>query len=579
MSEPVSQLTRARPAEAGGAPKLEDRIQANGLLVGVLAPVLWVAFFSCFVNLLYLAAPLYMMQVYDRVLRSQSVPTLLYLTAAVAMAYLALSVLDTVRGQVLAGISDIVEARLGTRLLHRATAPTGNGVRAGAGLLGRDLDTVRQFAAGPALLGLIDLPWTPIYLLVITALHWSLGLFALGAAAVLMGLTVLAERVQRGPMAQANQVANRAYQFGDFIARYADCGSTMGLGPALTRRWQNLRRHMLSAQNQASHRAGLIGGVARFARLLTQSAILGFGAYLSIRHEIGGGAVFAASLLLGRTLAPVEAVIGSWRGTLAARDAFARIADAATPLRESALTLPPPLGAVALENISWVPPGGDRPALRSISLRIEAGAVLAVIGPSAAGKSTLARVICGALRPRDGVVRLDGAELAAWNQIQLGGAIGYLPQDVALFPGTIAENIARFGVTTDDDIVAAAKAACAHDMILRLPSGYSTLIDEASAQLTGGQRQRIALARALFNDPPVLVLDEPNANLDAEGEAALIATVIEARRRKRTVVMITHNVALVRVADFVATMVGGHIMKVQPTSEFLGRPAKLAVGT
>ena len=545
MSEPVSQLTRARPAEAGGAPKLEDRIQANGLLVGVLAPVLWVAFFSCFVNLLYLAAPLYMMQVYDRVLRSQSVPTLLYLTAAVAMAYLALSVLDTVRGQVLAGISDIVEARLGTRLLHRATAPTGNGVRAGAGLLGRDLDTVRQFAA----------------------------------AAVLMGLTVLAERVQRGPMAQANQVANRAYQFGDFIARYADCGSTMGLGPALTRRWQNLRRHMLSAQNQASHRAGLIGGVARFARLLTQSAILGFGAYLSIRHEIGGGAVFAASLLLGRTLAPVEAVIGSWRGTLAARDAFARIADAATPLRESALTLPPPLGAVALENISWVPPGGDRPALRSISLRIEAGAVLAVIGPSAAGKSTLARVICGALRPRDGVVRLDGAELAAWNQIQLGGAIGYLPQDVALFPGTIAENIARFGVTTDDDIVAAAKAACAHDMILRLPSGYSTLIDEASAQLTGGQRQRIALARALFNDPPVLVLDEPNANLDAEGEAALIATVIEARRRKRTVVMITHNVALVRVADFVATMVGGHIMKVQPTSEFLGRPAKLAVGT
>ncbi len=555
-----------------------ERDRARTDLNAIIPPLLWVAFFSCFVNLLYLAAPLYMMQVYDRVLRSQSIPTLLYLTMAVAMAYLALSVLDAVRGQVLAGVSDTVEARLGTLLLHRATAPQDGGARAGAGLLGRDLDTVRQFAAGPALLGFIDLPWTPLYLLAITALHWSLGLFALGAALVLIALTLLAERAQRGPMARANQVAGRAYQFGDVIARYADCASTMELGPALTTRWQALRRLMLNAQNEASYRAGLIGGVARFARLFTQSAILGFGAFLAIRHEIGGGAVFAASLLLGRTLAPVEAVIGAWRGTLAARAAYSRIAAAAVPLAQAGLVLPPALGLVALENVTWVPPGGERPALRAVSLRIEAGAVLAVIGPSAAGKSTLARVICGALRPRDGIVRLDGSELAAWNQAQLGGAIGYLPQEVALFPGTIAENIARFGSASDTAIITAAQAACAHDMILRLPSGYATQIDENSALLTFGQRQRVALARALFGDPPVLVLDEPNANLDAEGEAALIAAVIEARRRKRTVVMITHNLGLVRVADFVATMVGGHIMKVQETAVFLGRPSKLAVG-
>jgi PrtD family type I secretion system ABC transporter len=377
-------------------------------------------------------------------------------------------------------------------------------------------------------------------------------------------------------MARANQVAGRAYQFGDVITRYADCSATMGLGHGVTARWQALRRQMLDAQNQASQRASLIGGIARFVRLLTQSAILGFGAFLSIRHEIGGGAVFAASLLLGRTLAPVEAVIGAWRGTLAARDAFRRIAATEPPPAESGLVLPPALGALSLESVTWVPPGAERPALRSVSLRIEAGAVLAVIGPSAAGKSSLARVLCGALRPRDGVVRLDGAEFGAWNAVQLGGAIGYLPQEVALFPGSIADNIARFAPAGDRDIIAAAQAARAHDMILRLPDGYATLIDEASGLLTGGQRQRLALARALFGDPPVLVLDEPNANLDAEGEAALIAAVIEARRRRRTVVMITHNLGLVRVADYVATMVGGHVMKVQSTAEFLGRPAKLA---
>jgi ABC-type protease/lipase transport system fused ATPase/permease subunit len=288
--------------------------------------------------------------------------------------------------------------------------------------------------------------------------------------------------------------------------------------------------------------------------------------------------MFAASLLLGRTLAPVEAVIGAWRGTLAARDAFARLASVADGNADEkpALALPDAMGELALEAVSWTPAGAERPALRTVSVKIEPGAVLALIGPSAAGKSSLARVLAGALRPAEGIVRLDGAEMQSWNKEQIGRAIGYLPQDVALFPGTIAENIARFGEATDGQIVAAAQAARAHDMITRLPAGYGTMIDEASALLSGGQRQRVALARALFGDPPVLILDEPNANLDAEGEAALIACVIEARQRRRTVVMITHNISLVRIADYVATMVGGHIMRVQPTLEFLGRPAKLA---
>jgi PrtD family type I secretion system ABC transporter len=520
-----------------------------------------------------------MTQIYDRVMRSQSVPTLLYLTAAVALCFAALAILDGVRGQILAGISDIVEARLGTILLHRATAPLRAAQpRPGAGLMGRDLDTVRQFAAGPAVLAFIDLPWAPINLAAISLLHWSLGAFALGSCVLLMGLSLLAERAARGPMAQANNVAGRAYQFGDMLARHADCAATMGLAPNLGARWRALRRAMLSAQTEASRRAVVLGSVARFARLFLQSAILGFGAFLAINHDISGGSMFAASLLLGRTLAPVEAVIGNWRGTIAANDALHRLLALADdePADKPALNLPQARGELSLEGVAWTPPGAERPALRGVTLKIEPGAVLALIGPSAAGKSSMARMLAGALRPAEGTVRLDGAEMPSWNQAQIGRAIGYLPQEVSLFPGTIAENIARFTDTDDASIIAAAQAARAHDMISRLPEGYATVMDENSGRLSGGQRQRVALARALFGDPPVLILDEPNANLDAEGEAALIACVIEARQRHRTVVMITHNIALVRIADYVATMVGGHIMRVQKTTDFLGKPAKVA---
>ncbi len=548
------------------------------VLNGIGRPLGWIALFSAFLNLLYLAAPLYMTQIYDRVMRSQSIPTLLYLTGAVALCYAALAVLDGVRGQILAGISDIVEARLGTVLLHRATAPLRAGTpRPGAGLMGRDLDTVRQFAAGPAVLAFIDLPWAPINLAAISLLHWSLGVFALSACLLLLGLSLLAERAARGPMAQANNVAGRAYQFGDMLARHADCAATMGLAPNLAARWRGLRRAMLSAQTEASRRAVVLGAVARFARLFLQSAILGFGAFLAINHDISGGVMFAASLLLGRTLAPVEAVIGAWRGTISAHVALGRLVELADgdEADKPALALPQAQGELSLEGVCWTPPGAERPALRGVTVKIEPGAVLALIGPSAAGKSSMARVLSGALRPAEGTVRLDGGEMPSWNQEQLGRAIGYLPQEVSLFPGTIAENIARFSETNDAAIIAAAQAARAHDMIMRLPEGYATVIDENSGRLSGGQRQRVALARALFGDPPVLILDEPNANLDAEGEAALIACVIEARQRHRTVVMITHNVALVRIADYVATMVGGHIMRVQKTTDFLGKPAKI----
>jgi PrtD family type I secretion system ABC transporter len=543
-------------------------------MAALARPLIWVGFFSCFLNVCYLAAPIYMMQVYDRVMRSQSVPTLLYLTLAVAMAYAAFAILDGVRGQILAGVSDVVENRLANRLLRMTTAPAERGrARPEPSLIGRDLDTVRQFAAGAAVLAFIDLPWAPIYLGVLFLLHWVLGAFAVAACAILVGLSIAAERAARAPMALAASVAGRAYQFGDAIARHAECASTMGLGRALADRWQVLRAEMLAAQNEASRRAVVLGAVAKFARMFTQSAILGLGAYLAINHEISGGAVFAGSLLLGRCLAPVEAVVGSWRSTLAAKDALGRMS--ALPQVESveAVVLPAPAGALSAERLSWTPPGAERAAVADVTLKIEPGAVLALVGPNAAGKSTLGRLFAGAIRPESGVVRLDDAELAAWEGAQLGRAIGYLPQDVALFPGTIRDNIARFGDATDKEVIAAAQAALAHEMILRLPQGYQTRIDEGSGCLSGGQRQRVALARALLFDPPVLVLDEPNASLDADGEAALFRCVIAARERRRTVVLITHSTALVRIADYVATMVGGRILRIQRTTDFLSRPA------
>ena len=372
----------------------------------------WVTFFSCFLNLTYLAAPLYMMQVYDRVMRSQSIPTLLYLTLAVAMAYVTFAILDGVRGQVLAGISDSVERELARHLLPQATAPAEAGHRRpGATHIGRDLDTVRQFAAGAAVLAFIDLPWAPIYLAVITLLHWVLGAFAACAAIVLVALTIIGERAARGPMAEAGTHAGRAYQFGDALTRHADCAATMGMGKNLAARWTSLRHAMLAAQNEASRRAILLGAAVRFLRMFTQSAILGLGALLAIRHEVSGGAVFAGSLLLGRTLQPVEGIIASWRPTLAAHAAFARIEAIGAPGRTRALRLPAARGDLALEAVTWTPPGADRPAMQDATLKIQAGTVLAIIGPNAAGKSTLARTIAGALRPDGGRVRLDGRRI------------------------------------------------------------------------------------------------------------------------------------------------------------------------
>jgi ATP-binding cassette, subfamily C, bacterial len=543
-------------------------------------PLGWVTTFSFFLNLIYLAAPLYMMQVYDRVMHSRSVATLLYLTLVVTLCYAVYAILDAVRGRVLAGVSDVVEERLGRQILQCLTTTSTPGRPPPMAVhVARDLDVVRQFAAGAGVLAFIDLPWGPIYLAAIALLHPVLGLFAVAAVILLLGLTVASEISVRRPMIHAGKVAARAYLFGEAITRYADCARTMGLGATLTDRWRSLRLEMLASQNSASHRGIVLTAASKCARLFFQSAILGLGAWLAIKDEVSAGAIFAGSLLLGRTLAPVEAIIGTWRPTLAAKEAFGRIKAliASGPDHHAAVTLPAPKGDLEMEGVSWTPAGMLRPVVRGITARIQAGAILTIVGASAAGKSTVARLLVGSLRADHGVVRLDGGDLATWDPRQLGHSIGYLPQEVALFPGTIRDNIARFGDATDEAVIAAAKAAHAHEMIVRLPLGYSTVLDDMAATLSGGQKQRIALARALLGDPAVVVLDEPNANLDTEGEAALTDCVLELRKRKCTVVMITHRIGLVRISDYVATMADGQMTGVQRASEFMANLAPTAV--
>jgi PrtD family type I secretion system ABC transporter len=438
--------------------------------------------------------------------------------------------------------------------------------------LGSDIDTIREFADTAAMGAVIDLPFAPV--LVISILLLNPWLALIGGAS-LAGATLLLLRAYKTAAPKQTDSTADVTGLVEALVRHADCVRTMNLTPMLTARWRLLRR-AADTDRRATAPPAWLGFSASFLFFLCEIGIVFTAAVLSRHGSITLGAVLASCILLHLAITPIRRIMSEWPPIIAAGTAFSRVHTIMSRKEQQAVTLPPPIGELVLDNVDWTPPGAPRPALRGVTLKIEAGAFLAIIGPSAAGKSTLARVLCGAVQPGNGSIKLDGVDLGRWNDVQLGEAIGYLPQDVSLFPGTIADNIARFGNASRVQIIAAATRAGVHDMILQLPAGYATLVDERLATLSAGQKQRIALARALLGDPPVLLLDEPDASLDAEGEAALIGCMIEARRRRRTVVIITHNTGLVRVADFVATMVGGHVMKVQRTAEMLGRPAMLA---
>ena len=457
------------------------------------------AWFSLAINLLYLASPLYMLQVYDRVISSGSVTTLVMLTIALLVAFVTLASLDVVRARVLARAGVRLDRLLAGRVVAASVEKIGGG-SSGSQFL-RDFDTFRNFVTGAGVRALFDVPWAPIYIVVIFLLHPILGLFALCSAVVLVAMAVANEWLVHSPLREAGLATARNYAFTEMSLRNSEAIRAMGMMGGLLQRWNRDRALSMSSQIVANDRASAMQGVIRFLRMAMQSMILGLGAYLAIERMTSVGAMFAASLLLGRCLQPVELVVGQWRSLLAGRAAYVRIRELmlASPQAELSLILPKPAGHLSVENLHWALPGTSRLILRAVSFHLRPGEALGIIGPSGAGKSTLARHLVGVLRPTSGAVRLDGADVSSADHQSFGRYLGYLPQDVELFADTVAANINRFQGGADAEVLKAAQLAGVHDMILRLSDGYETQVGEgATAAFSGGYRQRIALARAVF---------------------------------------------------------------------------------
>jgi ATP-binding cassette, subfamily C, type I secretion system permease/ATPase len=527
---------------------------------------------SLFVNVLMLTVPLYMLQLFDRVLVSRSEETLLYLTLAAGLALVVMSALDVMRSRILVRVSSWLEQRLGPEALTRAVSGLLLAENYGAQAL-RDISQVRQFIASPGIFSLFDAPWVPVYLLVIYLLHPTLGAIALAGAVVLFLIAIANEFATRRPLQAANEQWVKAMRKTDAAVRNAEVIEAMGLMPGITRRWFRDSDAALRQQNLASDRAGLLLATSKLLRLALQIAMLGSGAYLVMRYELTPGGMIAGSIILSRALQPVEQAIGTWKSLVSARTAYARLRGfmEQSRVRKTDMQLPEPRGDLSVERVTFTPPGSSRPVLKGVSFSVAAGELLAIVGPSAAGKSTLARLIVGAWRPGSGTVRLDGADVFAWDRVDFGRHLGYLPQDVELFESSIEENIARMTDAESETVVEAAKLAGVHDMILRLPEGYRTQIGPGGTILSGGQRQRIGLARALFGRPCLLVLDEPNASLDSEGEEALMYAMVTAKEAGATVVFIAHRVSLIARADNVLFLKDGLVELFGPKDEVLAK--------
>lgn len=556
--------------------KLSD---AKDELLGALKPFrnafITVGVFSFFINLMMLAPSLYMMQVYDRVLGSRNETTLLALTLLILGLYGLNSLLESVRSIVLVRVSARLDMALNSRIFTAAyernlARPGSNPVQAL-----NDLGSLRQTLTGSALLALFDAPWLPVYLFVIFVFEPALGWFSVIGAVILVVLAIANERMSRPPLEEAQKISIQSAAIASNNLRNAEVIEALGMLPQIRKRWFEAHQKFLHLQAQASDRAGLLTGTTKFVRISMQSLILGLGALLVLEGKMTSGMMIASSILVGRALAPVEQLIGNWKQFVSARSAYQRLKELldAHPQRKSGMPLPRPAGNITLENVMAAAPGSRNPILKGVSLAIEAGDVVAVIGPSASGKSTLSRLLVGVWPAMSGAVRLDGADIYQWNKDELGPHLGYLPQDIELFQGTVAENIARFGDIDSEKVIDAATKAGVHELILRLPQGYDTPLADAGASLSGGQRQRIALARALYGDPAVIVLDEPNSNLDDQGELALANTIKGLKEAGKTVVLVTHRVGTLAVADKILLLQDGIVKAYGPRDQILGAAA------
>ena len=534
-----------------------------------------VGLFSLAINLLLLTIPLYMLQLFDRVLTSRSEDTLFALSIAAGGAILTLAALEAVRSFVMVRLSNWLDTQLSGDLLGGSVIDglVRGGEAAVQGL--RDLLTFRTFLTGPAIFPFLDAPWTPVFIAVIFLFHPLLGWLSIIGAAVLFAMALINELSTRNLLMQSGGASIKSLRVAESAVRNADVIEAMGMMPNIVQRWRQENSAMLELQAKASQRSGAITAASRFLRLFLQVAMLGVGAWLAINDEVSPGAMIAGSILLGRALAPVEQAIGSWKSAVSARGAYNRIKrqlDSLTP-RAEAMALPAPAGQLSVEGMSYLYPGATEPVLRNLDFRLEPGESVGLIGPTAVGKTTLARLAVGNLRPSAGHIHLDTADVAQWDPVDLGQYIGYLPQDVELFAGTVRENIARMGEGDPEQVVVAATPAGVHEIILGLPAGYETEIGEDGAVLSGGQRQRIGLARAVFGNPKFIVLDEPNANLDHEGEVALLETVARLKAQGATMVIIAHRPSVLRNVDKILVLRNGGIQLFGARDEVL---AKLA---
>ena len=575
-----------RPHLSGSPGFLTTVTAARGAFFGL-------AIFSGLINLLYLTGSFYMLQVYDRVIPSRSVATLIALSLLAAALFAGQAALDYFRSRVLLHMARSLDERLSPRVFRIISQMPLRSGSSAAGLQPlRDLDQVRSFLSGGGPLGLFDLPWMPFYLAICFAFHPMIGIAALCGAVMLISITLCAEVFTHKPIAEVAQHAAARNGLAEATRRNAEVVAALGMGGRLAALWARSNEKHLDAQDRASGVSGGLSALSKAARSALQSGVLGLGAFLVIHNEASGGVIIASSIMTSRALAPVEMLISQWKGFGAARQGWRRLRElfAAFPEVDDPMPLETPCRSLIVESLSIAPPGGTRMVVNNVGFELKAGSALGVIGPSASGKSSLARALVGVWRPQRGAVRLDGAALGQWAPESLGRHIGYLPQDVELLSGTIASNIARFDADPDPEVVIrAARQAGVHELIVQFPQGYSTRLGEGGVALSGGQRQRIALARALYGDPFLVVLDEPNSSLDADGEQALTQAILNVRERGGIAVIMAHRPSALASVDMVLAMANGEAKGFGPRDEILRKvlrpvgpvlqPAALGTGT
>ncbi|WP_081948874.1 type I secretion system permease/ATPase [Litchfieldella xinjiangensis] len=531
-----------------------------------------VAGFSLFINLLMLTPALYMLQVYDRVIATGSKETLLMLTLVTVFLLAVMGGLDWVRSRLLVRIGNYLDTLLSPRL-YRAMFRRGLSEQGPSAQPLDDLKTLRQFVSGNGLFAFFDAPWVPLYLAILFLFNVWFGVFATCAGAILLALAYANEKATRDLLAEAGTEHIKAQGLLGSNLRNAEVLHAMGMLPGIMGRWASRHDAALIKQSQASDRASSLSNLSKVLRILAQSLILGLGALLVLDGSVTPGMMIASSIIMGRALAPIDQMIGSWKSFTGSREAYQRLNGLLEDVPDAArrLSLPAPKGELALESVTVVPPGGAKPSLQDINLHVAPGEHVGIIGPSAAGKTSLARALLGIWAPQSGDVRLDGANLEHWNRDELGPYLGYLPQDIELFDGTVSENIARFGELDDAKVVEAATKAGVHEMILRLPNGYDTPISATSGVLSRGQRQRVGLARALYGNPVLVVLDEPNANLDDAGERALAAAIRQLKTEGVTMFVITHRRSVLNSVDKLLVLNQGQVRLFGPRDQVVAR--------